>query len=113
MGILWHGAQSARNRSRETISGRVVLTTRRNVSPLDSGQAFPYCDRVTTNGEAVRAIRLAKGITAAKLAAAVGISPQYLSNIEHGRKPGACRAEALAEALDVRVEAITQGDNLP
>ncbi|MFE3197198.1 helix-turn-helix domain-containing protein [Embleya sp. NPDC059237] len=63
------------------------------------------------NGAALCAIRTRSGWGLTRLAAAVGISHSYLSNIESGRRDQ-CRPEiatALAATLQVPLAAITQG----
>lgn len=60
------------------------------------------------NGASVRALREAVGIKHGVLAAAVGISPGYLTNIEKGlRQPSAAVARAIADRLAVPLDAIT------
>lgn len=41
---------------------------------------------MTPFGERVRAMRLAKGVTQKEMAEAIGVSPAYLSALEHGRR---------------------------
>lgn len=41
---------------------------------------------MTPFGERVRALRRARGVTQADMAAALGVSPAYLSALEHGRR---------------------------
>jgi len=57
-----------------------------------------------TFGERVRALRTAVGMTGRDFARAVGISPQYLSDIERGRRspPPVGSLAAWATALHVR-----------
>lgn len=53
----------------------------------------------------VRVWRDHRGLTARALAAATGIAPGYLSEIENGKKPGSAAAlKALASALGVDME---------
>ena len=41
---------------------------------------------MTPFGEAVRILRERKGVTQKEMAAAIGVSPAYLSALEHGRR---------------------------
>lgn len=62
------------------------------------------------NGDAVKALRQAKGWKADKFATACGISAPYLANIEAGRKPGSPDVLVrMAQVLDVPLAAITSG----
>lgn len=66
---------------------------------LRSFLKFPMLARMTTriiHGPALAALRGAYGITQADLAAVMGISGAYLSNIEAGRKPGTMYLARLA-----------------
>ncbi|MBO1081719.1 helix-turn-helix domain-containing protein [Roseomonas haemaphysalidis] len=66
--------------------------------------------RILDEGESpVRVWREKRGLTGRALAAAAGVSPVYLSEIENGKKPGSAAAiVALAKALQVDA-----GDLLP
>ncbi len=61
-------------------------------------------------GERVRALRTARGVAQADLAATLGVSKSYLSHIEAGRRPlpGPMR-QRVAEALGVDVEQLESG----
>jgi DNA-binding XRE family transcriptional regulator len=65
------------------------------------------------NGAAIRAFRVAREVPAHALAAQVGISRQFLCDIEKGRRQQAPRLpwlpNKLADALGVEVAAITGG----
>jgi transcriptional regulator with XRE-family HTH domain len=65
------------------------------------------------NGAAIRALRVARELPARDLAAQVGISRQFLCDIEKGRRQRARRLPwlpgKLADALGVEVAAITGG----
>lgn len=62
----------------------------------------------TIHGPALAALRVAYGITQADLAAVMGISGSYLSNIEAGRKPGTMQlARLAAKHIGVDLVAIT------
>ncbi len=61
-------------------------------------------------GERVRALRTARGIAQADLAATLGVSKSYLSHIEAGRRPIPSRMlERVAAALEVDVEQLESG----
>lgn len=60
------------------------------------------------NGASVRAIREAVGIKHGNFAAAVGISPGYLTNVEKSvKQPSVAVARAIADRLAVPLDAIT------
>ncbi|MDI6711596.1 MAG: helix-turn-helix transcriptional regulator [Bacillota bacterium] len=60
-----------------------------------------------TFAEAVRRARLAKGLSQGKLARAIGVTPQYISDIERGRAFGSYRTVwRLAEVLELRMEEV-------
>lgn len=64
--------------------------------------------RLLVNHEALRAIREARRLPAQQVARDVEISPQYLCDIENGRRnPRPEVIQRLAEILDVPVGAIT------
>lgn len=64
--------------------------------------------RRTSHGEAIRALRLARGYRAVEFAAAISISHSYLANIEADRKRASAHVlERIADALQVPVEAIS------
>lgn len=59
-------------------------------------------------GEAVWALREARGLSQADLARAIGVSQQLISFIESGeRRATLANCQAMAEALGVRLAAIT------
>ncbi len=61
-------------------------------------------------GERVRALRTARGIAQADLAATIGVSKSYLSHIEAGRRPvTSAMLEKIAQALGVDVEQLESG----
>jgi transcriptional regulator with XRE-family HTH domain len=60
-------------------------------------------------GHRLRTLRLGQGETLAETATRAGISPQYLSEIERGRKePSSEMIAALAGALDVTLTELTE-----
>ena len=60
-------------------------------------------------GQRLRALRLHQGETLAETAGRAGISPQYLSEIERGRKePSSEMIAALAGALEVTLTGLTE-----
>lgn len=62
------------------------------------------------NGEAIRAIRAAKGLSLRGLAAAADIDPAHLHRVETGTRGASPRVlAALAAALEVTPEAISTG----
>jgi transcriptional regulator with XRE-family HTH domain len=64
-----------------------------------------------THGPAIRAMRELIGLQQAALAAAVGVEPPTLSNIEAGRKNGSPQVVArIAARLGVTLDAITVPD---
>lgn len=58
-----------------------------------------------TAGEQLRAFRLDKGVSLRRLATAMNISPQYLADLELGRRN---LSRALAEDYQVALENISQ-----
>lgn len=65
------------------------------------------------NPEALRALREKDGYNGTDFARDCGISPQYLSDIEAGRKPGSPAVlKRMAEVLSVRPSAITYPDTV-
>jgi transcriptional regulator with XRE-family HTH domain len=61
-------------------------------------------------GERVRALRTARGIAQADLAATLGVSKSYLSHIEAGRRPiPGPMLQRVASALEVEVEQLESG----
>jgi transcriptional regulator with XRE-family HTH domain len=61
-------------------------------------------------GSRLRAMRAARGETLAATAERAGISPQYLSEVERGRKePSSEMIAALAGALDTTLADLTTG----
>jgi tetratricopeptide (TPR) repeat protein len=62
------------------------------------------------SGDRIRALRTARGIAQADLAATVGVSKSYLSHIEAGRRPiTPALLSKLAEALDVEIVQLESG----
>ena len=53
-------------------------------------------------GQAVRALRLARGITQEQLAEAAGLHPRYVNDVERGRRNiGISNVDRLAQGLSV------------
>lgn len=62
-------------------------------------------DRLLAGGHPVRVWRGHRGLTGRALAQAAGISPAYLSEIEHGRKaPSLATLRRLSDALSVDLD---------
>ncbi len=60
-------------------------------------------------GQRLRALRLHQGETLAETAGRAGISPQYLSEVERGRKePSSEMIAALAGALEITLTGLTE-----
>lgn len=59
------------------------------------------------HGPAARAVRVTAGIRQAELARRVGISRSHLANIEKGKQPSLFVAMKIADALGVKLDAIT------
>ena len=75
-----------------------------------------YHARMAIDSTAVRILRERSGMTVGRLAEEVSISPQYLRDIEAGRR--ACKrrpdlVKAIAEALDVPVPMVTARQSIP
>ncbi len=73
----------------------------------EGGESFPaeVVDRLLAGQNPIRVYRDHRGMTQGALAAAAGIHPVYLSQIERGRRTGSARTlAAIAEALGVTVD---------
>ena len=69
--------------------------------------ASEFVERLIAGEHPIRIWRAHCGLTRAALAAAAGISPSYVTEIETGRKPGSFNAIAkLAASLGVSLDAI-------
>ena len=67
--------------------------------------------RLLAGERAVRVWRQKRGLTQRALAAASGIPPGYLSEIETGKKPGSIAAyRALSKALEVSIEDLVEAE---
>lgn len=65
------------------------------------------------NGEALRTIRMIKGMTVYDLASAVGVTVAYISLIERGRRPFPEKhAHRFLEALGVSVDDVLETERL-
>ncbi len=58
---------------------------------------------MTPFGRRIRALRDAQGMTAKQMAAALDVSPSYLSALEHGRRgrPGRERVHRICQCLNI------------
>ena len=73
----------------------------------EGGESFPaeVVDRLLAGQNPIRVYRDHRGMTQGALAAAAGIHPVYLSQIETGRRTGSAKTlAAIAEALGVTVD---------
>ena len=73
----------------------------------EGGESFPadFVDRLLAGENPVRAYRSHRGMTQGELAAAAGVHPVYLSQIETGKRTGSAKTlAAIAEALCVAVD---------
>ncbi len=73
----------------------------------EGGESFPaeVVDRLLAGQNPIRVYRDHRGMTQGALAAAAGIHPVYLSQIETGKRTGSARTlAAVAEALGVTVD---------
>jgi transcriptional regulator with XRE-family HTH domain len=78
------------------------------VYPLNRQQPEPLWREVL--GSRLRALRAERGETLADTAERAGLSPQYLSEVERGRKePSSEMIAALAGALDTTLADLTTG----
>jgi transcriptional regulator with XRE-family HTH domain len=78
------------------------------IFPLESRALEPLWREVL--GRRLRALRTDRGETLARTAERAGISPQYLSEVERGRKePSSEMIAAVAGALDVTVADLMAG----
>jgi transcriptional regulator with XRE-family HTH domain len=78
------------------------------VYPLNRQQPEPLWREVL--GSRLRALRAERGETLAETAERAGLSPQYLSEVERGRKePSSEMIAALAGALDTTLADLTTG----
>ena len=64
---------------------------------------------VKTLGEAIRRLREAQGMTLRSLAEKVGVTPPFLSDLEHDRRK-TDRLERFAEVLSVELESLQAFD---
>jgi transcriptional regulator with XRE-family HTH domain len=78
------------------------------VYPVNRQQPEPLWREVL--GSRLRALRAERGETLAETADRAGLSPQYLSEVERGRKePSSEMIAALAGALDTTLAGLTTG----
>ena len=73
--------------------------------------SFDLSERITRGEHPVRVWREHRGMKASALARRAGVADSYLSDIEHGKKPGSAKTlAAIARALDIGVDEIVQPD---
>ncbi len=73
----------------------------------EGGESFPIdvADRILAGESPIRVYRRYRGMTQRELAAAAGINPVYLSQIERGQRTGSMNTlSTLARLLDVAVD---------
>lgn len=74
---------------------------------VEGGESFPaeVVDRLLAGQNPIRVYRDHRGMTQGALAAAAGLHPVYLSQIETGKRTGSAKTlAAIAEALGVAVD---------
>lgn len=75
----------------------------------DDGERFPaeFVDKLFDSDNKIGTWREYRNMTMTALAAAVGVSQGYISDIESGKKDGSVKViKAIAEALDADIELI-------
>lgn len=76
---------------------------------ISDNERFPaeFVDKLFETDNKIGVWREYRGITMTELAATVGISQPYLSDIENGKKDGSIKViKAIAQALDTDIELI-------
>lgn len=76
----------------------------------EGGESFPIdvADRLIAGESPIRVYRSYRGMTQRELAAAAGIDPVYLSQIERGQRTGSTKTlGALAKLLNVALDDLT------
>ena len=102
--IPWRDYERLSNGDAETLLSDEELYDRAGV---EGGESFPaeVVDRLLAGQNPVRVYRDHRGMTQGALAAAAGIHPVYLSQIETGKRTGSAKTlAAIAEALGVTVD---------
>jgi len=67
---------------------------------------MPAIPTVPINGDTVKALRLASGLSQRQLGAEAGVVQSHISDIENGEQPSELVAHRIARALSVPVKAI-------
>ena len=102
--IPWRDYERLSNGDAEALLSDEELYDR---ADAEGGESFPaeVVDRLLAGQNPIRVYRDHRGMTQGALAAAAGIHPVYLSQIETGRRTGSARTlAAIAEALGVTVD---------
>ena len=102
--IPWRDYERLSNGDAEALLSDEELYDR---ADAEGGESFPaeVVDRLLAGQNPIRVYRDHRGMTQGALAAAAGIHPVYLSQIETGRRTGSARTLAvIAEALGVTVD---------
>lgn len=71
---------------------------------------MPAIPTVPINGAALRAIRLASGMSQRQLSESSGVAQSHISDIENGEDPSELTAHRIARALNVPVGAIRSSE---
>ena len=102
--IPWREYERLSNGEAEALMSDEELYDR---AKAEGGESYPVdvADRLLAGENPIRVYRDHRGMKQGDLAAAAGIHPVYLSQIETGRRTGSTRTlAAIAEALDVTVD---------
>lgn len=101
--IPWREYENLVNGDTETQSDEDLY----DLAKGEGGESFPMkvADRLLADENPISVYRIHRGMTQHELAAAVGINPVYLSQIETGKRSGSTKTlAALAQALNVTVD---------
>ena len=102
--IPWRDYERLSNGDAEALLSDEELYDR---ADAEGGESFPaeVVDRLLAGQNPIRVYRDHRGMTQGALAAAAGIHPVYLSQIETGKRTGSAKTlAAIAEALGVTVD---------
>ncbi|MCE2453561.1 MAG: helix-turn-helix transcriptional regulator [Nitrospinae bacterium] len=102
--IPWREYERLSNGEAEALMSDEELYDR---AKAEGGESYPVdvADRLLAGENPIRVYRDHRGMKQGDLAAAAGIHPVYLSQIETGRRTGSTRTlAAIAEALGVTVD---------